>query len=253
MKLISLSLFLLALPACGGPEQKTDEADAPAKIKTASDIEERLAQFVPTDLSADISLLSEEDREVLVDLLKAARIMDEIFLRQVWVGNPELRKEIALEADDPTREYFEVNFGPWDRLAELEPFVGEMPHPEGAGFYPIDMTKEEFNAWIAAYPDQRESFTSIHTVIQRQGEALIATPYSKAYGEWLDPAARHLRSAAEKTSNASLETFLNLRAVRTANLPPEAAPPRWLYALAWLGLIFLTAFSIVYLIMQLGW
>ena len=87
-----------------------------------------------------------------------------------------------------------------------------MPHPEGAGFYPVDMTKEEFNAWIEAYPNQKDAFTSLHTVIQRQGEALIATPYSEAYGEWLGPAAEHLRGAAEKTSNSSLETFLNLRA-----------------------------------------
>ncbi len=212
MKLISLSVMLLALLACGATEKKAAETDASATKEASSDIDRRLAQFVPTDLTADISSLSEEDRAVLVDLLQAARIMDEIFLRQVWVGNPELRKKIALEADDPTREYFDVNFGPWDRLAELEPFIGDMPHPEGAGFYPVDMTKEEFNAWIEAYPDQRESFTSLHSIIQRQGEALIATPYSEAYGEWLDPAAEHLRSAAEKTSNASLETFLNLRA-----------------------------------------
>ena len=100
---------------------------------------------------------------MLVELLAAARLMDEIFLRQVWEGSPEMRQRLETEADEATREYFRVNFGPWDRLAELEPFIGDMPHPEGAGFYPVDMTREEFNRLDRGQP--------------RPGRGLQVAPY----------------------------------------------------------------------------
>ncbi len=212
MRIESISVLAILVLACGAPESEVEEPHAKALSPSDAGIQQRLAQFVPTDLEAEIDALSEQDRAVLVDLLGAARLMDEIFLRQVWTGNPEMRKKLELEADQATREYFEVNFGPWDRLAELEPFLGDMPHPPGAGFYPVDMTREEFDAWIEANPDRSEAFTSLHTVIRRQGEALVAVPYSEAYREWLDPAAEYLRSAAAKTDNESLRTFLNLRA-----------------------------------------
>ncbi len=212
MRLPAISVLVSLMLACGAPESQVDEPQATVPSTSDSGIQQRLAQFVPTNLVAEIDDMSEQDRDILVDLLAAARLMDEIFLRQVWTGNPEMRNKLELEADEATREYFAVNFGPWDRLAELEPFIGDMPHPAGAGFYPVDMTREEFNAWIEDYPDRKEAFTSLHTLIRRQGDALVAVPYSQAFGEWLDPAAEYLRSAAAKTDNDSLKTFLNLRA-----------------------------------------
>ena len=212
MRLPVISVLVSLVLACTAPESRVDDPQATDPSTSDSGIQQRLAQFVPTNLEAEIDALSEQDRDVLVDLLAAAHLMDEIFLRQVWTGSPEMRDKLELEADQATREYFAVNFGPWDRLAELEPFIGEMPHPAGAGFYPVDMTREEFSAWIEAYPDQKQAFTSLHTVIRRQGDALVAVPYSEAFGEWLDPAAEYLRSAAARTDNDSLESFLNLRA-----------------------------------------
>ena len=207
-----LSVALLTSLACGPTDRPAAETDSKPGEEAHSDIANRLEQFVPTDLVADIDSLSDTDRAVLVDLLAAAHLMDEIFLRQVWVGNPELRDRLESEADAATREYFKVNFGPWDRLAELEPFIGDMSHPEGAGYYPVDMTREEFNAWIEANPDQKKAFESLHTVIRRVDDELIAVPYSEEYAEWLEPAAEYLRNAAAKTDNESLRTFLELRA-----------------------------------------
>src|SRR5690349_18329964 len=117
------------------------------ELKTVPDIEKRVAQFARIPLSADLSPLSAEDRKVLDKLIQAAEYMDTIFLRQAWTGNPALAKELeGLKGKDSeaAREYFRINFGPWDRLAEREPFIGTKPHPAGAGYYPEDMTKEEF-------------------------------------------------------------------------------------------------------------
>ena len=84
--------------------------------------------------------------------------------------------------------------------------------PAGAGFYPADLTKEQFEAYLAANPAQKDELTSGYTVVKRQGDKLVAVPYSVEYKQWLEPAAKLLEQAAQTTSNASLKRFLNLRA-----------------------------------------
>lgn len=199
---------LIAFAACAPPEEAGVAAGSEEHEMT---IEERLTQYAPTELTADLSGVPEGEIEVLKELIAAGRLMDEIFLRQVYAGNPELREAVAAESE-ALQTYFAVNFGPWDRLAEMEPFYGDVPHPEGAGYYPVDMTAEEFESWIEAHPEDREAFESLFTVIRRENGGLVARPYSEVYAEWLEPAAEHLRNAAAKTGNESLRRFLEARA-----------------------------------------
>jgi hypothetical protein len=196
--------------ACSPSEKASNESDA-IGVMVRSDIGERLARYAPTELEADLSGVPEGEVEVLRELVQAARVMDEIFLVQAWQRNPELREAIAGENDD-VRTYFRINFGPWDRLDEMEPFVIDMEHPPGAGYYPNDMTAEEFEAWLEEHPGDREAFTSLHTVIRRENDGLVAVPYSEAFGEQLARAAEHLRAAAGLTDNESLRAFLLARA-----------------------------------------
>ena len=219
---LALCLAGAALAACAGPADEpagaqpaSNKAQAP-EMKTLPDIEQRLAKFAPTNLEADLSALSAGDRKVLDLLVQAARHMDEIFLRQVWAGNPELRGKLAQDGS-PVRQLYDLNFGPWDRLDNHKPFLGDMPHPEGAGYYPVDMTKQELEAWIEKHPADKESFLSGTTVIRRTPEGgLKAVPYSQEYREFLQPAAKLLREAAAATGNASLKRFLELRATAFA-------------------------------------
>ncbi|MEA2600390.1 MAG: dipeptidyl-peptidase [Acidobacteriota bacterium] len=186
-----------------------------AEPKIVTDIHKRVAQFAPTPFSADLSSLTAEDRKVLDKLVEAGKLMNEIFLRQAWTGNPALREELkTLKGPDAeaAREYFTINFGPWDRLAERKPFIGDKPHPPGAGYYPEDVTKQEFDAWVAKHPGDKEKLTSTVTVIRRKDGGLVAVPYSQEYAQWLKPAAKLLREAAATTKNASLRKFLELRA-----------------------------------------
>ncbi|HEX9943639.1 MAG TPA: hypothetical protein VGG03_16635 [Thermoanaerobaculia bacterium] len=215
MRLMTICLAGLAVLAC-----QASDAKAPRKpggdLRIVPDIEKRVAQFAPVPLSADVSALSAEDRKVLDKLVEAARLMNEIFLRQAWTGNPGLRERLRSYNGghaDAARQYFAINFGPWDRLAEREPFIGDEKHPPGAGYYPEDMTKEEFEGWLASHPGEKETFTSTVTVIRRgKDRGLAAVPYSREYAQWLKPAARLLREAATLTRNASLKKFLELRA-----------------------------------------
>jgi peptidase M49-like protein len=220
---ITAILVACVLVACGGvrePASPASVANADPAKRIVPDIERRLAQYSPTPLDADLTPLSAEDRRVLDLLVAAARRMNDVFLRQVWTGNPALRQEIAGwqgPRAEAARAYFDINSGPWDRLDAMKPFIGERPHPEGAGYYPEDMTKEEFEAWVAAHPDQRESFLSGVTVIRRKGTDLTAVPYSQEYRDLLEPAAAKLREAAAATGNASLRKFLESRAAAFAS------------------------------------
>jgi len=203
-----------AVPA-GSDAEALREAVATRELTVAPDVEERLARYAPTEIRADLGALSAEDREVLALLVEASRWLDPVFLRQVWRGNPELAERIdgwRGGERGAAREYFQLNFGPWDRLDEMEPFLDAFEHPAGAGYYPPGATKGEIEAWIEAHPEDREAFTSTTTVIRREGDRLVAVPYSTAYREWLEPAARLLRQAAETTSNESLARFLATRA-----------------------------------------
>ena len=184
------------------------------ELTAVADIGERLARYAPTEMSADLAGVPEGEIEVLAEIIRAGRIMDDIFRMQVWHGGPAMRAQLA-GASTELKRYFDINFGPWDRLAENEPFLrpeGGLEHPAGAGYYPEDLTKEEFEAWLEAHPQDRAALTGLFTVVRRDGDALVAVPYSQAYAEYLRPAAAHLLKAAELTANESLRTFLESRA-----------------------------------------
>ncbi len=214
---LSGAMAVALLSACASAPAPRSAA-APGRFSEASvipDIDQRLAKYSPVRLTPDLSALSERDRKALEKLGEVSRLIDEIYLRQAWAGGPALRDEMAGwkgPKAQTARDFFTVNFGPWDRLDERKAFLGDSVHPKGAGFYPEDLTKEELERWLAAHPEDREAFTSGVTVIRRQGDRLVAIPYSKEYREWLEPAARILNEAADLTENATLSKFLRSRA-----------------------------------------
>jgi hypothetical protein len=188
-------------------------------IKGYTNIEEvktQVARFKPVEIDYDGSALSEGDRQALQKLVEAARIMDEIFFRQVYSNNVAIQQELN-RGENPDyavlKEYFDINFGPFDRLEEDKPFINlDVPKPGGANFYPVDMTKEEFEQWLEDHPEDKEAFIGYFTVIRREGDKLVAVPYSKNYQVFLDQASQLLKEAADLTDNPSLKTYLNSRA-----------------------------------------
>ena len=175
-----------------------------------------LEKLAPVELNADLSGLKPSDFQVLTRLLEAAKIMDELFLLQVSKDNPAIRAELQLSEDPndaPYLELFNVMFGPWNRLVENHPFINKKEKPDGAGFYPEDMTKEEFLKTIENNPDQKEAFSNTFTVIKRakSGE-LIAVPYHEEYADLVEEVSRLLKEAADLTKDPTLAKYLKLRA-----------------------------------------
>jgi hypothetical protein len=185
----------------------------PLKIK--EDVTSRSLRLRKTLITFPSGELSANDRKALNKLIKAADLMNEIYLQQVSPHNTDIRETLRLAKDGLSREalhYFNINFGPWDRLSGNQPFIGEKTKPPGAGFYPEDITKDEFQKWIERHPEDKPPFTNLYTVIRRKGQRLVAIPYSQGYREFLDPAAKLLKEAAEIVENDSLQKFLQGRA-----------------------------------------
>lgn len=189
-----------------------------APLSYAPDIPARRNRLPSTPIAFDSTLLDQREARVVRKLIEASRLLDEVFLRQVSQENPALRNRLATEAREgmpgapEAFALFNVHRGPWDRLRGDEPFIGSKKKPAGAGFYPEDMTKAEFEGWVSKHPEDKAAFEGLFTVIRRQGDRLTAVPYSKEYREWLEPAATRLREAAAMTGNASLRDFLEKRA-----------------------------------------
>lgn len=179
----------------------------------------KIARFSPTTLTADTSRLSAKDRQALDKIIAAAKLLDPLFLRQVWSGNEALEKKLQADKSAAGRQrlhYFYINDGPWSRLDNKEPFIEGVPRekPPGANYYPEDMTKDEFNAWLQTLPeaDKQKATGFFHLIRRGPDKKLTIVPYSQAYKDVLDPAAKLLREAAALTTNATLRDFLNKRA-----------------------------------------
>jgi len=200
-------ILALVLAGCGKEERYVKAK--PEHVRA------QLAKLAPVEIGVDLSRLSPAKRELVRKLVDASRYMDEIFLRQVYSRSLEIREELRRSTDPLDSlylEYFTIMFGPFDRLDEDRPFIGTQPKPPGANFYPEDMTREEFEHWLKDHPEDREAFESNFTVIRRRGEKLVAVPYSEAYRDLLESAARLLREAAELADNPSLRRYLQTRA-----------------------------------------
>ncbi len=184
-----------------------------------ADLNRMIARFAPVPVTADTSKLAPGDKQAVGKLLEAAKVIDEIFQTQLWSGNASLRQRLQKDQTPLGKarlHYFQLNNGPWSDLDAHKAFVpGVAPAKlPGANFYPEDMTKQEFETWVAKLPkSQQEEATGFFTVIRRNPDkSLKAVPYSVEYKPQLERAAKLLSDAAALTPNASLKEFLTLRA-----------------------------------------
>jgi hypothetical protein len=191
---------------------KADQLPVLAELRTMT------ARFAPADIGVDVSTLPERERRALAKLVEAAKLMDSLFLRQVWAGNDAMLQDLARRTDELGRarlHYFLINKGPWSRLDHNRVFIpGAPPKPEGANYYPEGATNADVQKWIDALPPgQKEPATSFFTTIRRgPNNTMVAVPYNMEYQAELAHAAALLREAAELTAQPTLNKFLTARA-----------------------------------------
>jgi hypothetical protein len=190
-----------------------------ASVPDLAELNRMVARFAPVELKVDTSVLSPGDKQALQKLNQAAQVLDGLFLTQRWSGNAALRAKLAKDTSALGKarlHYFDLNKGPWSELDDQTAFLSDVPPKKlpGANFYPEDMTKQEFETWVKGLPaPQQEQARGFFTLIRRGADKkLTIVPYSKAYGQDLERAAKLLEEAAALTPNATLKEFLRLRA-----------------------------------------
>ena len=219
MKLTAYAIFVLLVGVAVIPLRAQNKEALPG----LSQLEAMSARFAPTALRVDTAKLSAGDRQALPKLIEAARILNYIFLQQMWDGNLALYAQLQKDTTPLGRarlHYFWINKKPWSDLDDYQAFLPGVPPKKflGANFYPQNLTKEAFETWVAQLsPKEQEDAKSFFTVIRwrensKPPNSLLAIPYSQQYSDDLTHAAGLLRQAADSTDNASLKKFLNLRA-----------------------------------------
>jgi hypothetical protein len=221
MRSFAIALVFAAALGAALTERDQDSTDMP----TLAELQKMTARFAPADIGADITALPKNERDALARLVDTARIMDALFLRQVWAGNDALLQDLAQKAAVPVGprasrtaaarlRYFLINKGPWDRLDHNKPFVPGVPaKPESANFYPAGAEKAEVQKWLDSLSGSgKEAATGFFTTIRRGDKGFVAVPYSIEYQGELSRAAALLREAAELTSDTTLKKFLTTRA-----------------------------------------
>ena len=207
----TLLACLALLPALAGAQ------DMRLPPETAR-LQQLAARFAPVDIRVDVAGLPEGERRALAHLIRAARMTDVLYMRQMWAGNASMLMRL-MEDDTPLGrarlEYFQINRGPWSRLDDNEIFIAGAPvKPEAGNFYPAGATKAEVEAWFAGLPEaERTAATGFFTTIRRDPAGQFqSVPYSLEYQGELAEMAADLRAAAAATAEPSLKAFLESRA-----------------------------------------
>ncbi|MCX7879250.1 MAG: peptidase [Ignavibacteria bacterium] len=211
MRSVIFILALLMTISCGKMEEIKDE-----NVEQLPSIEERIEEFAPVTISVDLSGLTEKERKVVELLVEAGKFADSIFWKQTAPDAISIRDSLAkLDTDEAKKllKLVRIHYGPYDLIYDGIRFVGNGPKkkPDGANFYPLDMTKDEFNSYIANNPSEKELFESQYTVILRENGKLKPMLYHQFYPE-VEQIARKLEEAANYCENESLKKFLLLRA-----------------------------------------
>jgi hypothetical protein len=190
---------MLVLPAC-----------AP-KAKQGGETSAKLTKYTEVTLTADLGPLTEKERKMIPLLIDACQAMDDIFWLEAYGDKAKLLAGIT---DPELRRFAEINYGPWDRLNGNEPFLpGVGAKPAGAGFYPVDLTKEEFEKAVAGSPERADALKSLYTVVRRDAQqGLVAVPYHEAFKPQIERAVARLHEAAALAEDAGLRNYLELRA-----------------------------------------
>ncbi len=172
-------------------------------------------------LTSDLSHLTAGQRQMVKLLIEAAQIMDDIFWIEAYGDKQALLKSIA---DPQQRHFAEINYGPWNRLEDNAPFLpGVGPKPEGAGFYPADITREEIEKSADA------SLRAQYTLVRRKEDrSLYSVPYHEAFKEHLTQAAAKLRAAAALAEDSGFKHYLELRATALLDDDYLASDNAWM-------------------------
>lgn len=217
MKNIIFMLALLVLvSSCKEEKKESSKEEATQTI-----MQKNINEYVSVTLTSDLSKLTENQRKMIPILIKATDKMNGLFWYETYGDKDSLLNSIE---DKDTKTFVKINYGPWDRLEADKPFVeGVGEKPAGANFYPVDMSKEEFEA------ANFENKSSLYNFVRRDGNGkLYAIPYHKQFEKEVKEVSGLLLEASKLADNLGLKKYLELRAQALLNDDYEASDLAWM-------------------------
>lgn len=201
-KIASVLLVASALSACGD----NNETTKPSAVNLLPEYQNRLDIYKTVTLSADLSHLSSNQKQMLSLLIEASDIIDNLFWQQAF--GQDKATFLASISDEKVREFARINYGPWDRLNGDKAFLtntAEKSH--GAQFYPADMTKAEFEQ--ATFEDKN----GLYSLVRRNENGQLTTiAFSEAYADEINRIAVILEKASTLADDKEFAAYLNMRA-----------------------------------------
>ena len=212
-KIFLLSFVFLSLFSCTKKQVETKKTSSVKPKETTqenNEIQQKINLYAKVKLTTDVSKLSEKEKKMIPLLIKAVKVMDDLFWYETYGDKDELFSKIT---DPYTKTFAEINYGPWDRLEDNKPFVkGIGPKPLGANFYPKDMTKEEFEKANLKGKD------SLYTFVERNDKGeLTIVGYNEKFKPKLLEASKYLMQAASFVEDRGLKNYLLARAKALLN------------------------------------
>jgi Peptidase family M49 len=201
--------------ASGATAAQTGAKFDASKLVIAPDLAAQAAKFKPVKMPYDPANLSPRERQMVAKLVEACQALESIYWRQSDPEGLKLYNELAgstAPRDQELRRFLRINGSRFNLIDNNAPFVGTAPWPPGRSLFPADLTHKEFDAYIAAHPEQKTALYDPWSIVRRKGAALEAIPYHVAYRAWLEPAAKALRDAAALSDDPAFANFLRLRA-----------------------------------------
>jgi hypothetical protein len=201
---------------------KTDKKNIEEIVEvTPTEMEQNLSKYVSVKLTADVSVLTENEQKMLPILIDAANTMNDLFWYESYGDCDALLNTIS---EEDTKRFVNINYGPWDRLNGNTSFVdGIGAKPLGANFYPKDMTKEEFEA------ADMEDKSSIYNFVRRdENGKLFTIPYHEKFKHEVEEVSELLLEASKLAEDAGLKNYLELRAAAMLNDDYQASDFAWM-------------------------
>ncbi len=179
----------------------------------SEDMKSLLKKFEFYTSEVSIKQLPDSEKKCILKLLETGPYIDKIFLKQNFSKNMEVLSEIKNAKNRDLLTLFNIHYGPFDRTEEHKAFFGSYVRPSGGGFYPDDISKEEFETFIKMHPEKKEELISTFTVVKRDSKNwLYAVPFYKEYEQEVRAISKIMTEASELTTNESLKKYLRLRA-----------------------------------------
>ena len=193
---VLINVLFISLLSCQTP---VEEAVVQEKSKSQKMVDE----YVSFALVTDLSKLTDKEKEMIPILIEVAKIMDGLFWQEAYGDKASLMAGIE---DEATRQFAEINYGPWDRLRANAPFIdGAGEKPLGAQYYPHDMTTEEFEAF------DNDDKSSLYTFVKRnESGELYTVPYHEAFKDEVEKASALLKKAAALAEDDGLKKYLEV-------------------------------------------